>query len=142
MDETEICLAIASAPEKIGYPGAVALNQVHIGEGSGYVDLVLLPRPESGGKALVLVEAKCLKNKASLAGLVGQSLKSYTNALAIGRSGLDCVRAFAARGVPVQAPFLVPRRFIDSLAPRHAPGPGTSRPPTSLVRSDRPRGGY
>jgi hypothetical protein len=85
--EEHIWHPIAVRP--LGYRGAVALHQVQIGNQSGYVDLILLPK--GGQKKLVLVEAKRADDRRSSADVVGQLLKYYAHALDLGSDGL---RAF------------------------------------------------
>lgn len=95
MSETDICRAIEHFPQAIGYPGALSLKQVQLGSGSGYVDLVLLPNPQLTDKKLVILEAKRSANRASLADVIGQLLKYYAKALAIGSEGFEIMRARA-----------------------------------------------
>ncbi len=100
--EAEIWSPIAQQPDTIGYPGALTLHHVQIGNQSGYVDLLLLPT--TGPKQLVLVEAKSAGDRRSSADVIGQLLKYYVHALDLGSSGLEALKRVArenlARGRP------------------------------------------
>lgn len=95
MPEHDIWRRIAAHPEDIGYPNALALDQVQLGRHGGYIDLVLFPDPVASPKKLVLVEAKNVKNSDSSDKVVGQLLKYYARALRIGAEGLEGLRRFA-----------------------------------------------
>jgi hypothetical protein len=96
--EQAIWGAVAKAPQCLGrdYSRALAIHQVQLGNQSGYVDLILLPR--GGGKKLVIVEAKHARDRRSSADVIGQLLKYYAHALDLGAAGLASFMACAQDG--------------------------------------------
>jgi hypothetical protein len=109
MGERHIWETIAKHPEKIGFPGALALPLVQLGRAGGYIDLVLLPTPTGSGPKLVLVEAKLVQNSDSSDKVIGQLLKYYARALRIGTEGLEGLRECArqeANGQLREGPLL------------------------------------
>ena len=92
--EEAIWRPIGLNPEALGFPGASALNHCQLGNQSGYVDLVLFPR---NSPRIVLVEAKRVDDSRSAADVVGQLLKYYTHALALGSEGIEVLRKAAAK---------------------------------------------
>lgn len=97
--EEAIWRPILEFPECVGFPGAIGIHQVQLGDQAGYVDLALI-LPPSAGLRLVLVEAKRTANRASSADVVGQLLKYYAHALNLGPPGLKALAAAAARPRP------------------------------------------
>jgi len=93
--EESIWRPIFMKPDLVGYPGAAALHHVQVGDQSGYVDLILLPR--TGPKKLVLVEAKRARDRRSSADVLGQLLKYYAHALDLGDSGVELLQEAAQR---------------------------------------------
>jgi hypothetical protein len=92
--EEAIWRPIGRNPEALGFPGATALNHISLGDQGGYVDLALCPR---SSPSIVLIEAKRSGNPGSAADVVGQLLKYYTHALALGSEGIDVLRKQAVR---------------------------------------------
>jgi hypothetical protein len=90
--EEAIWWPIAADPASLGFPGAAAIHQVQVGDQGGYVDLVLLPQ---SAPAIVLIEAKRAGDARSAADVVGQLLKYYTHALAMGMEGVTEMRKMA-----------------------------------------------
>lgn len=69
--ETVIEDAIIAHPDKLGFPGALAIRNFRIASASGAVDVVLLPQTDSSFK-LVLVEAKAANAQDAGSKVVGQ----------------------------------------------------------------------
>jgi hypothetical protein len=85
--------AIIRAPERLGYPGALAVRNWRVSPTSGRVDLALLPI--AGPTKLVLIEAKGAVATDAASKVVGQLLMYYAGALELGEDGLSCLRRFA-----------------------------------------------
>lgn len=92
--EEAIWRPIAERSDELGFAGSTALNHLQLGHQSGYVDLVLFPK---AGPSLVLIEAKHADDARSAADSVGQLLKYYTHALALGSDGLIALRTVATQ---------------------------------------------
>jgi len=71
--ETAIEDAIIARPDKLGFPGALAIRNLRVADTSGAVDVVLLPQIGSSFK-LVLVEAKAARAQDAGSKVVGQLL--------------------------------------------------------------------
>ena len=98
--ETVIEDAILDNPGALGYPDALAIRHCRIGQPSGLVDIVLLPR--FGHVDLVLVEAKATAAPDAASKVIGQLLMYYAGALSFGQNGLALLRRFA-EGHPIEA---------------------------------------
>jgi hypothetical protein len=91
--ETVIEDAIIQSPDKLGFPGALAIRRCRIAEPCGLVDLVLLPT--TGPKRLVLIEVKAITAQDSASKVVGQLLMYYGGALMLKSDGIESLRRFA-----------------------------------------------
>ncbi len=91
--ETVIENAILANPDALEYPDALAIRRCRIGQPSGLVDIVLLPRV--GPVDLVLVEAKAVTSSDATSKVIGQLLMYYAGALSFGQNGLALLRRFA-----------------------------------------------
>jgi hypothetical protein len=85
--------AIMASPERLGYPGALAIRNWRVAPTCGRLDVGLLPI--KGTKQLILVEAKAADAPDAASKVVGQLLMYYAGALTLGSKGLACLRAFA-----------------------------------------------
>ena len=115
--ETPIENAIIDNPGALGYPDAFAIRHCRIGQPSGLVDIVLLPRV--GPVDLVLVEAKAVTSSDATSKVIGQLLMYYAGALSFGQDGLDLLRSFA-EDEPDEAKGqkkISPKRLTDGETP-------------------------
>jgi hypothetical protein len=86
--------AIAGAPERVGYPGALCLPRFKLAPGWRAPDLVLFPDPAHSARRLVLVEAE-RGGRGAAHRLVGRLLEHHARALGLGEAGLLHLRAVA-----------------------------------------------
>ena len=86
--------AIINHPDRVGFPGALAIRDWWISPNSGRLDLGLLPI--DGSRELVLIEAKAASSADAAAKVIGQLLMYYAGALQLGAQGLACLRAYAS----------------------------------------------
>ena len=115
--ETAIENAIMKQPEKLGFPGALAIRNCRIAKQAGRADIVLLP--ESGPVKIVLVEAKVSTASDAASKGVGQVLMYYAGLLMIGSVGLRHLRDFA-RNEPIKAKstsWVSPKSLTGGLSP-------------------------
>lgn len=115
--ETLIENAIIQSPDKLGFPGALAIRRCRIAEPCGLVDLVLLPT--TGTKRLVLIEAKAITAYDSASKVVGQLLMYYGGALMLGSHGIESLRKFAEhhRAKATATTKISPRALTGGLTP-------------------------
>jgi len=109
--------AILDDPDALGYPDALAIRHCRIGQPSGLVDIVLLPRV--GHVDLVLVEAKATAAPDAASKVIGQLLMYYAGALSFGQDGLALLRRFA-EGQSEEARSrkkISPKSLTDGLTP-------------------------
>jgi len=114
--ETAIEDAIIAHPDKLGFPGALAIRNLRVADTSGAVDVVLLPQTGSSFK-LVLVEAKAASAQDAGSKVVGQLLMYYAGALKLGLDGI-CALAKFARASPTVAhsiPRISPQKVMEGL---------------------------
>jgi hypothetical protein len=93
MAEHHITRIAARYPEQLGYPGAVTVSGLVWGDAGGAADLVIFPA--RGRVRLAIVEVKRARadafggrNPQAHAHVVGQLLKYYARALALGTKGV------------------------------------------------------
>ncbi len=98
--EYKIEEAVIRNHEKLGY-GLIypPIRRVLFYRGSGFVDLVLLPKENK--HRLVLVEAKHSTNAESGEKVIGQLLKYYAYALSLGENSLSLLANFAENNIKV-----------------------------------------
>ena len=87
--------AVMARPERLGFPGALAIRNWRVSPTSGRLDVGLLPRV--GPVQLVLVEAKAATAVDAASKVVGQLLMYYAGALLLGTEGLAAIRDFVSR---------------------------------------------
>jgi hypothetical protein len=115
--ETVIEDAILKDPGALGYPDALAIRHCRIGQPSGLVDIVLLPRV--GPVDLVLVEAKAVTSSDATSKVIGQLLMYYAGALSFGQNGLALLRRFAEKHADEAQGHkkISPKRLTGGLTP-------------------------
>lgn len=115
--ETLIENAIINNPDKLGFPGALAIRRCRIAEPCGLIDLVLLP--VTGRKRVVLIEAKASNAPDSASKVVGQLLMYYGGALRLGSDGVEILRNFAEqhRVKAIATTKISPKAFTGGLTP-------------------------
>jgi hypothetical protein len=91
--ETLIEDAILKDRSNLGFSGALAIRNCRLGENSGAVDVLLLPR--GGPVRVVLIEAKVSTAADAASKVIGQLLMYYAGALSIGSHGWESIREFA-----------------------------------------------
>lgn len=104
MAEHYITRIAAKYPERLGYPGGVAVSGLIWGDAGGAADLVIFPA--RGRVRLAIVETKRARSDAfgrrnpqAHAHVVGQLLKYYARALTLGTKGVrTAVRTLRKRG--------------------------------------------
>jgi len=113
--ETAIEDAIIKNPEKLGFPGALAIRNLRIADTSGAVDVVLLP--QTGSFKLVLVEAKAASAQDAGSKVVGQLLMYYAGALKLGLDGICALAKFAGASPTVahSIPRISPQKVMGGL---------------------------
>jgi hypothetical protein len=87
--------AVMAHPERLGFPGALALRNWRVSPTSGRLDVGLLP--STGSVQLVLVEAKAAAAPDAASKVVGQLLMYYAGALLLGTAGLAAIREYVSR---------------------------------------------
>jgi hypothetical protein len=87
--------AVMAHPERLGFPGALAIRNWRVSPTSGRLDVGLLPT--AGSIQLVLVEAKAAAAPDAASKVIGQLLMYYAGALLLGTQGLATIRDFASR---------------------------------------------
>ncbi len=110
--------AIIANPDRLGFPGALAIRRCRVAEPCGAVDLMLLPL--SGATRLVLVEAKSSKARDAGAKVVGQLLMYYAGSLMLGTEGLRMLQEYA-RDFPERARSstkISPKALTRGLSPQ------------------------
>ena len=85
--------AVMDHPDRLGFPGALAIRNCRVALPAGRVDVMLLP--ESGDVEIVLVEAKVSSAGDAASKVIGQLLMYYAGALELGSNGLKLLRDFA-----------------------------------------------
>ena len=96
--EYKIEEAVILNHKKLGYELIYPpIRRVLFYRGSGFIDLVLLPKKNK--QRLVLVEAKHSTNAESGEKVVGQLLKYYAYALTLGENGLNLLTNFAENNI-------------------------------------------
>ena len=113
--ETVIEDAIIAHPDKLGFPGALAIRNLRIADTSGAVDVVLLP--QTGSFKLVLVEAKAASAQDAGSKVVGQLLMYYAGALKLGLDGIWALAKFACASPTVahSIPRISPQKVMGGL---------------------------
>jgi hypothetical protein len=114
--ETAIEDAIIAHPDKLGFPGALAIRNLRVAHTSGAVDVVLLPQTGSSFE-LVLVEAKAASAQDAGSKVVGQLLMYYAGALELGSDGICALRKFALASPSVahSIPRIAPQKVMGGL---------------------------
>ena len=115
--ETAIENAIITHPEKLGFPGALAIRNCRIAKQAGRADVVLLP--ENGPVKIVLVEAKVSTASDAASKVIGQILMYYAGLLMLGSVGLRHLRDFA-RAEPIKAKstsWVSPKSLTGGISP-------------------------
>jgi hypothetical protein len=114
--ETVIEDDIIAHPDKLGFPGALAIRNFRIADTSGAIDVVLLPQTGSPLK-LVLAEAKAASAHDAGSKVIGQLLMYYQGALELGSDGICALRKFALASPSVahSLPRISPQKVMGGL---------------------------